>query len=347
MKRFLALTVCLILAFAVLPWGICADNGGRESECVVEVVWSGTTMGEICDIEVTLYRFQSSEPINDAYSRMWGGFRLEVRDGDGNLVMDEPFDTPSKELHLVDPGEYYCAVYDGDGCLQGLSDGKGGYDPFIQRLIVTEPYGLNPYEDAVVTFIISCDNYPDDHDTAFREYLCVIHNMVNQDEELNLNDCAEHVRESLRGYPDASYAAYYDEFLSNEGYAAMEVTPMGAYMPELMTDEETFGFWKGECWRYFVNETELVLQDDGTILPYAEYVEDYLGNEGLDGDSETQSNGADSKGTDSKGADSDGGESEEDAGTNTAVIWVIIGAAVIVCAVGVAVAILLCRRKKH
>lgn len=341
MKRFLALAACLILAFAALPWGVCADNGGHEGECVVEVVWSGTTMGDICDVTVTLYRFQSSALIDEAFSRMWGGFRLEIRDADGNLLMDEPFDTPSKELHLVDPGEYYCAVYDGDGCLQGLSDGKGGYDPFIQRLIVTEPYGLNPYEDAVVTFIISCDNYSEDHDTAFREYLCVIHNMVNQDEELNLNDCAEYVRESLRSYPDISYAAYYDEFLSNEGYAVMEVAPMGEYMPELMTEESTFGFWKGECWRYFVDGTELEFQEDGTILPYAEYVEREAGEE-LSGDKETHP-----KGINSRGTDSNGGESEEDAGTNTVVIWVIIGAAVIVCAVGAAVAILLCRRKKH
>ena len=336
MKRLFVLMICLMLAFAVLPWSICAGNDGQDGECVVEVVWSGTTIGEICDITVTLYKYQSFELIDDEYSRMWGGFRLVITDADGNVVTDEPFDTPSKALHLTEPGEYFCAVYDGDGCLQGGSDGVGGYEPFVRTLTVTGSYESNPYEEAVITFITNCDNYPEDHDTAFREYLCVVHIMVNQEEDLSLNDCAEFVRESLRSYPDISYEAYYDEFLSNEGYAVMEVTPMGEYTPELMTEESTFGFWKGECWRYFANGAELMFRDDGTILPYAEYAGEEVGSEVLTGDKETLS----------RDADSDNGESEDKAETNT-VVWVIVGAAAVVCAVGAVTVVLLCRRKKH
>ncbi len=346
MKRLFVLTVCLMLAAAMLPWSICAGNEGEEGECVVDVSWVGITSGPVCDVTVTLYKRQSTELIDDEYRRMWGGFRLVMTDADGNVLLDEPFDAPSKAIYLTEPGDYYCSVYDGNGYLQGIGNGTGGYTPFVQRLTVSEPYNPSPYEDMVASFVMSCELYPEDHDAAFREYLYVLHSAAAEleGEDWSLAACAEYMGPAMESYPDPEYAAYYEEFLSNEGYAVMEVTPLGVCDPMILTEEATFGFWSGECWNYLVLGLDIPFREDGTMLPYAEYTaEEPDGGVQTGGKKNTLGETGSHAETDGSAPD---GQSEP---VYVRILKICVIAGIGVCAVGAVTGavIVLCRRKKH
>ena len=54
----------------------------------------------------------------------------------------------------------------------------------------------------------------------------------------------------------------------------MEVTPLGVYDPIILTDEETYAFWAGECWNHLVNGEEIIFNEDGTMYPYADHLAD-------------------------------------------------------------------------
>ena len=51
----------------------------------------------------------------------------------------------------------------------------------------------------------------------------------------------------------------------------MKVTPLGVYDPIILTDEETYAFWAGECWNYLVNGEEIIFNEDGAMCPYADH----------------------------------------------------------------------------
>lgn len=273
MKKFFALLFFLLLTFSLLPISAHAGNdSGNEREDLVEVVWDGVISGPVCDATVTLYKYKSAEPIDDEYHRMWGTFRLVMTDAAGNVLLDEGFDTPSKSISLTEPGDYYCSVYSSRGDLQGLSDGSGGYTPFTQHFCVTEPYEPSVYEEMTGAFVTCCMEYPDDHDKAFREYLAIVHSIASGVENFSLTDCADYMANAMAAYPEAEYASLYDEFRANEVYAVMEVTPLGDHDPIILTGEDPYAFWSGECWNYLVNGQEFLINEDGTICSYAEYL---------------------------------------------------------------------------
>ena len=274
-RKLTTLLLSLLLTLSLLPVSARAGNdSGSEREDLVEVVWNGVTSGPACDATVTLYKYKSSDPIDDEYHRMWGTFRLVMTDAAGNVLLDEGFDTPSKSISLTEPGDYYCSVYSNRGDLQGLSNGSGGYSPFTQHFCVTAPYEPSVYEELTGNFVVSCMEYPDDHDRAFREYLAILHGIAGEVDGFSLTDCADYMADAMAAYPDAEYADLYNEFRSNESYALMEVTPLGVYDPIILTDEETYAFWAGECWNYLVNGEEIIFNEDGTMYPYADHLAD-------------------------------------------------------------------------
>lgn len=274
MKKHIALLLSLLIAFSLLPTFAAADTG-NESEMVqvVEVSWEGTISGPVCDATVTLYKFQSIEPIDAAYQKMWGTFRIVITDADGNVVMDENFDTASKSISLTEPGDYYACVYV-RGDLQGLTTEGGGYEPLIQHFCVTEFHEPSVYEELPSFFAVCCDSYPEDHDSAFREYLAMIHGLEEQREEFSLAEGAAYMAETMPAYSQQAYAALYEEFRANEGYSAMEVTSFAGYDPAVLAEEETYGFWRGEGWQYIVNGEDIPFVEDGSIYPYADYIAD-------------------------------------------------------------------------
>ena len=272
-KKLSAPLLSLLLAFLLLPVSAHAGNdGGTEREDLVEVVWNGVTSGPACDATVTLYKYRSSDPIDDEYHRMWGTFRLVMTDAAGNVLLDEGFDTPGKSISLTEPGDYYCSVYSSRGDLQGLSNGSGGYAPFTQHFCVTAPYEASIYEELTGAFVASCMEYPDDHDKAFREYLAILHGIAGEVDGFSLADCADYMADAMAAYPEAEYADLYNKFRASEGYALMEVTPLGVYDPIILTDEETYAFWAGECWNYLAGGEEIVFNEDGTMYPYADHL---------------------------------------------------------------------------
>lgn len=272
MKKCTALLLSLLIAFSLLSTFALADTG-NESEMlqVLEVVWNGVVSGPVCDATLTLYQYQSAVPIDAEYQRMWGPFRFVLTDANGNVLMDENLDTPNKSISLTEPGDYYACVYVRDD-LQGLTTSDGGYNPLIQHFCVTEIYEPTPYDDLAYFFMTCCDDYPEDHDRAFREYLVAVHSTAASYEDFSLAEGAACMSEAMSN-AEPKYAALYEEFRANEGYATMEVTSLAGHEPEILADEENLGFWSGECWRFFANGLEFIVYDEnGSLVPYAEYI---------------------------------------------------------------------------
>lgn len=276
MKKYTALLLSLFIAFSLLTIFVYADTGNESGmQELVEVTWSGTVSGPLCDATVTLYKYQSAEPIDDEYQRMWGTFRLVVTDENGNVLIDEGFDTASKSISLTTPGNYYACVYTAKGDLQGktgMNDGVISYEPLIQHFFVTEIYVPTLYEDLDFFFAMCCDDHPDDHDLAFREYLAVLHGIAASNDDFSLTEGAAYMLEALSN-SEPKYAAMYEEFRANEGYAFMETASLVGHDPSILAEEETYGFWSGECWRYFANGLDFIAFDEsGFMIPYAEYI---------------------------------------------------------------------------
>lgn len=273
MKKITTLLLSLLLVLSLLPTFIYADTGNESGmQELVEVVWNGTTSGPVCDATVTLYKYQSAEPIDTEYQSMWGTFRLVITDANGNVLIDEDFDTASKSISLTEPGDYYACVYAAKGDLQGLSRSDGSYEPLTQHFCVIGIYEPTVYDELNFLFEMCCDDYSEDHDRAFREYLAIIHGIAASDEDFSLAEGADYMLNTMSDYSEPKYAALYEEFCANEGYATMERTSLCGYDPAILTEEETYGFWSGECWRYFVNGMDCAFNEDGLILPYAEYI---------------------------------------------------------------------------
>lgn len=276
MKKITALLLSLLLVLSLLPTFIYADTGNESGmQELVEVVWNGTTSGQVCDATVTLYKYQSAEPIDAEYQSMWGTFRLVITDANGNVLIDEDFDTASKSISLTEPGDYYACVYAAKGDLQGLSHADGSYEPLTQHFCVIGIYEPTVYDELNFLFEMCCDDYSEDHDRAFREYLAIIHGIAASDEDFSLTEGADYMLNTMSDYSELKYAALYEEFCANEGYATMERTSLCGYDPEILTEEETYGFWSGECWRYFADGLDFVVfGDNEQLLPYAEYISD-------------------------------------------------------------------------
>ena len=214
-----------------------------------------------------------------------------------------------------------------------------GYEPLKMQFHVEGEYMPDPYAEMAGLFIMYCEEYQDDHDTAFREYLAMIHSVAAEDGvEFSLTECADYMEEAMADYPDQQYAALYNEFRANEGYAVMEVTPLQGYDPMILIEEDTFAFWSGECWRYIMESIEIPFNEDGTMYPYAEYIS------GMETPDDVSAE-ASAKTTDKKPSDS----------TETAVArpvesWVIslplVIAVIAVVAIVVVVVVVLLRKKK-
>lgn len=280
MKKYTAFLLSLLIVCLLFPTAVHADGNGGE---LVEVVWNGVTSGPTCEATVTLYQPFSTTPIDAAYVKMWGTFRLVITDANGNVVMAEDFDTPSKSISLTEPGDYYACVYTSRGALQGLNSPEG-YTPLTQHFTVIEVYEPTVYDEQFELFVMSCDAYPEDHDRAFREYLYSIQDMVDWAEDYSMEEGAAYMEEVMAGYSEQQYVELYEEFRANEGYAVMEVTYLGVpteyrYDTDMLVDE-SWGFWSGECWRYLVDGTDLPIFEDLTIVPYAEYMAE-MGEEGF------------------------------------------------------------------
>ncbi len=277
MKKYPAFLLSLLLVCFLLPTAVHADGNGTE---VVDVVWNGVTSGPVCEATVTLYQPFSTTPIDAAYQKMWGTFRLVITDAGGNVVLSEEFDTPSKTISLTEPGDYYACVYTARGELQGLSS-PSGYTPLKQHFTVIEIVEPTVYDEQVELFVMSCDAYPEEHDRAFREYLYNIQDMVDWAEDYSMEEGAAYMEEALAKHSEPQYAELYQEFRANEGYAVMEVTYLGVpsewrYDTNMLV-EDSWGFWSGECWRYLADGIELPIFEDNTIVPYAEYMAELSG----------------------------------------------------------------------
>lgn len=272
MKKYTAFLLSLLMVCLLFPTAVHADGNGTE---LVDVTWNGVTSGPSCEATVTLYQPFSTTPIDAAYVKMWGTFRLVITDAGGNVVLSEDFTSASKTISLTEPGDYYACVYTARGELQGLSS-PSGYTPLRQHFTVIEIYEPTVYDEQVELFVMSCDAYPEDHDRAFREYLYNIQDMVDWAEDYSMEEGAAYMEGALADHSDPQYAELYKEFRANEGYAVMEVTYLGvptewSYDTNMLVDD-SWGFWSGECWRYLVDGIDLPIYEDLTILPYAEYM---------------------------------------------------------------------------
>lgn len=265
MKKLSALLLSLLFMLTFFAPAYAESEDGREN--LVEVAWDGITSGPFCKATVTLYKYRSADPIDDEYRRMWGNFRLVTTDADGNVISDTVFDSASLTVEFTEPGEYYCAVYNQRGDKQGLSDINGEYIPLTQSFTVESGSEWTPYEDSAVSFKMFCDDYPDDHDMAFRKYLESVQ-MMCQDEGFSLVDCAAYLETTLADNYGQEYAALYSELRANKGYAVMEITSLNGYDPQILTEDD---FWSGECWRYIAELSEIIFNDDGSMCPYNEY----------------------------------------------------------------------------
>lgn len=336
MKKCTALLLSLLIAFSLLPTFAYADTGNESGmQELVEVVWEGVFSGSVCDATVTLYKYQSAEPIDAEYQRMWGTFRLVITDANGNVLLDEPFDTASKSVSLAEPGDYYACVYTAKGDLQGLTgmhDGEIAYAPLKQHFCVMEIHEPSIYEELAIFFEVCCEVYPEDHDRAFREYLAMIHSTAAENADFSLAEGAAYMSETMPAYPEQKYAALYEEFRANEGYATMEITSIAGYEPEILTEEEVYGFWSGECWRYFADGLDIVSGEDGLMIPYAEYISSISGN--------PPSDDGDSNDGSPLRPDENGDLNDQ----SPLLPWIAAGAGVAV--LGAVVAVLLIRRKK-
>lgn len=314
MKKLPALLLSLLFMLTLFVPAYAESEDGREN--LVEVAWDGITYGSFCKATVTLYKYRSSEPIDDEFRRMWGDFRLVTTDADGNVISDRIFDTASLTVEFSEPGEYFCSVYNHRGDKQGLSDINGEYIPLTQSFTVESGSEWTPYEDSAVSFKMFCDDYPDNRDMAFRKYLESVQ-MMCQDEGFSLADCAAYLETTLADNYGQEYAALYSELRANEGYAVMEITSLNGYDPQILTED---AFWSGECWRYIAESSDIIFDDDGYMRPYNER-----------GGTDAQSAGA-----------SDNGEekSEKD---GTPLPYIIGGAAAAL--IGIAAAIVLAKKR--
>lgn len=336
MKKLTALLLSLLLIFPLTMLPANADeDGGRY---LVEVAWDGITSGPYCEATVTLYMLQSSEPINDEFIRMWGNFRLVITDSEDNVISDEIFDSSSKSILLTDPGDYFCCVYSSTGELQGRSS-PAGYEPLRMQFHVEGEYEPDLYAEMAGMFIMCCEESPDDHDTAFREYLAMIHSLASEDGvEFSLTECADYMEKAMADYPDQQYAALYNEFRANEGYAVMEVTPLSFYDPMILVEEDTFAFWSGECWRYIMESIDIPFNEDGTMYPYAEYIS------GIEPPDDVSAE-ASAKTTDKKPSDSTDTAAVQPK-TDRVISLPLVIAVIAVAAIAVVVVVVLLRRKK-
>lgn len=325
MKKYAVLFLSFLIVFSLFPAFAYADTGNESGiQELVEVVWDGTVSGSVCEATVTLYKHQSADPIDAEYQRMWGTFRLVITDESGNVLVEEEFNTASKTISLTEPGDYYACVYTARGDQQGLTGSDGSYTPLTQHFSVTGTHEPTIYDELGNIFVNCCDSYPEEHDRAFREYLAMLHELAASNEAFSLTEAAVYMMEAICVYGDQSYIDLYEEFHANEGYATMEVTSLAGYDSAILAEEEIYGFWSGECWRYLASGMDLVTADgdEFRLLPYDEYF-----------------------------ASIDGGVPDEDEpsnGDSPLDPLVLVGAVVVVVAVlGIGTAVILTRRKKN